>query len=80
MSRKRLRHTGSMARRPWRSAPTDRREARSTALLQLAATTGWWFLAARGTSSWFVAPALLWTVVTVRSVVSWRSQDRYPQE
>lgn len=50
-----------------------RSELRIITLLQLSATAGWWLLAFYGgRNTWFLLVAILWTLVAVRSLVSWR--------
>jgi len=59
-----------MSKKPWQRT---RSELRTIALLQTAAAIAWWLLVLYdGPRRWFIVVAVLWTLVAIRSVVSWR--------
>lgn len=63
----------TVSQRSWLMVRARRSELRTIAVLQLIAAAGWWLLAFYpDRNDWFLLVAILWTLVAVRSLVSWR--------
>jgi hypothetical protein len=60
-------------RRSWLMVRARRSGLRTIAVLQVTAAAGWWLLTFYpGRNAWFLLVAILWTLVAVRTLVSWR--------
>lgn len=63
----------TVSQRSWLMVRARRSELRIIAVLQLVAAAGWWLLAFYpDRNDWFLLVAILWTLVALRSLVSWR--------
>ena len=61
-----------MTRRSWSASRRTQRESRTIALLQLVTAIAWWLFALHeGRRTWSVVVAVLWTLSTIRSLLSW---------